>query len=243
VGVNQPPRRLTASEVRYRDFEPAIEKAQSLGTYSLGNLPVMFGEFGTFFSFNGIYQARQEEYLTSTCMLDNYYEAFERMNLGQMVWCYASENTWAKGDLWNHEDFSILDQEGHWRGEYAWARPHARSLAGKPIEAHFYSDFHYFDPDKGVQPPLHEFLVRYQSKESSAPSEIIVPELQYPDGFYVWVSDGHCFFDSKTRTLLHYPTNDAPGAEHSVRLLPPLPGNPNVGWKYFFKGERAIEKD
>jgi hypothetical protein len=243
VGVNQPPRDLTASEVRYRDLQPALVQARSLATYSMSDLPSLFGEFGTFFSFNGIYNARQEDYLTSACLLDDYYEALERMGAGNMLWCYSSQNTFDKGDGWNHEDFSVIDQDGSWRGQLAWARPHARALAGKPISSHFWSDYHYFDPDKGQVPPLHEFEVRYQSKESAAPTEILVPDVQYPNGFYVWISDGRCFFDSTTRTLFHYPANDAPGAEHFVRLLPPLDNNPNVGWRYFFEGDHVIERE
>lgn len=243
VGINQPPRSFSATQVRYRDYQSAMEKARSLNTYSMGNPPTIFGEFGTFFTFNGIYQARQEDYEPSAHVLDNYFEAMERMGAGGMLWCYSPENTFAKGDGWNHEDFSIVDQEGSWRGELAWARPHARALAGKPLASHFWSEYHYFDPDKGVVAPVREFEVRYASKETVAPSEIQVPEIQYPDGFYVWLSDGHCAFDPATRTLYHWPSADAPGAEHWVRLLPPLDGRENEGWRYFFRGDRVVERD
>lgn len=242
VGVNQPPRNFSASEVRYRDYQPAMAQAASLATYSLGDLPTVFGEFGTFFSFNGLFQSRQEDYLTSACVLDDYYEALERLGAGGMLWCYAPQNTFAKGDGWNHEDFSIVDEDGQLRAPLAWARPHATALAGKPVSSHFWSDYHYFDPDKGVVPPVREFEVRYASKETAAPTEIVVPDLQYPDGFFVWLSDGECVFDPATRTLFHYPADDAPDAEHRVRLLPPLPGNDNADWRYFFQGDHVVER-
>ncbi|MGC4113101.1 MAG: cellulase family glycosylhydrolase [Myxococcales bacterium] len=242
-GINQPPRKMTATEVRYRDYQAPMEKAASLSRYSMGNPPTLFGEFGTFFTFNGIYQARQEEYLTSACILNDYYEAMERMGMGGMLWCYSAGNTFEKGDQWNHEDFSILDQDENLRAAQAWARPHARALAGKPLSSHFYSDLHYFDPDKGVVPPVREFEVRYASKETVAPSEIAIPDQQYPEGFYVWLSDGHCVFDPATRTLMHYPSDDAPETVHTLKILPPLEGRVNEGWRYFFKGDKVLTRD
>jgi len=91
--------------------------------------------------------------------------------------------------------------------------------------------------------PWLEFEVSYASKETTAPTEIVVPSLQYPDGFYVWVSDGRCHYDTRTQTLYHYPSDDAPGAVHWVRLLPPLPHRQAQGWQYFFKDEKVISEN
>ncbi|MGI5863630.1 MAG: cellulase family glycosylhydrolase [Myxococcales bacterium] len=242
-GFNQPSRSFTVEEVRYRDYQPNLEAMRAHSVNALGNIPVVFGEFGTYFNFGGIEQARASGYAVSAHILDNYFEAFERMFQSRILWCYSPENDYELGDLWNHEDFSIIDPEQKPRGELAWARPHARFLAGKPVSTHFWSDYHYYDPDKGVPDPRREFEVRYASKETEAPSEIVVPEVQYPDGFYVWVSDGRCYFDPKTATLYHYPSRDEPGVEHWVRLLPPDPLRENDGWKYFFKGEQVVERN
>ena len=86
------------------------------------------------------------------------------MFAGCMVWCYSADNDYVLGDEWNHEDFSILDFNQQPRGQMAFGRPHARALAGKPISTHFYSDYHYFDPDKGEIPVVHEFEVHYASQ-------------------------------------------------------------------------------
>ena len=91
--------------------------------------------------------------------------------------------------------------------------------------------------DKGVAPPLHEFEVRYGSRESKAPSEIVVPPVQYANGFYVWLSDGRAYFDAKTHTLYHYPSADDPGTEHWLRIRPPLPNADGADWQYFFDGK------
>ncbi len=241
MGVNQPPRDLSESEIRHRDYTAQIEQVRSLSYHALGNVPVVFGEFGTYFNFNGIQTSIKNNYIVSEHVLDNYYEGFEGLFQSRMLWCYSPENDRQYGDLWNKEDFSVIDFNDQPRAERAWSRPFARATAGKPISTHFYSDLHYFDPDKGKQIPLREFELRYMSKETDAPTEIFVPRVQYPDGFYVWVSDGRCYYDHKTRVLYHYPDRDEPEAEHWIRLLPPLPGEQNEGWSYFFDGPRVVK--
>ena len=250
LGFNVEPRPFTSEQVRYRekDYQKGLEGVHSLATYSLGNLPVVFGEFGTYFNFNNKFgkggtltnNAKANAYQVSAHVLDNYYEAFEAMLQSNILWCYSPENDERKGDLWNREDFSVAGPDQKWRGELAWQRPHPRALAGKPLETHFYSPLHYFDSDKGVVDPVGEYYLRYGSRETDAPTEIFVPQVQYNQGFYVWVSDGHCHWDPITRTLYHYPDKDDPGVEHWVKLLPPLPGREAVSWKYFVNGDRVV---
>lgn len=250
LGFNVDPRKFTVEEVRYRDYTTPMINETLPAQYSLGNIPYVYGEFGTYFNFNNYVDAdrqfvnvsHEQGYAVSAAFLDNYYEALEKMNAGRMLWCYSPDNDERQGDWWDHEDFSILGFDQKLRAESAWARPHARALAGKPISTHFYSDHHYFDPDKGVPNPLHEFEVRYGSKETDAPTEIVVPRVQYPDGFYVWVSDGTCYFDAKTSTLYHRPSRDEPGFEHYVILRMPQPdaGQENIGWSYFFKDDTMV---
>lgn len=241
-GFNVAPRSFVPEQVRYRDYTQALQKASALSRYSLGNVPVVFSEFGASFDFNGISAAKKAGYDVSAAFLNDYHEAFERLFQSNMLWCYSPENDYGKGDGWNREDFSILDPRQAPRGELAWSRPHARALSGKPISTHFNSDYHSFDPDKGVAPARREFEVRYAAPETSAPSEIVVPQAQYPDGFYVWLSDGQAFFDPERSLLTHRPERDEPGLEHWVRIRPPLPGSLNDGWQYFFKQGQTLAR-
>ena len=250
LGFNVEPRPFTAEQVRYRekDYQKGLEGVHSLAAYSMGNLPVVFGEFGTYFNFNNKFlpggkltnNAKANAYQISAHVLDNYYEAFEAMLQSNILWCYSPENQERLGDLWNREDFSVLGPDQEWRASTAWSRPHPRALAGKPLETHFYSPLHYFDPDKGVVPPVGEYYLRYGSRETGAPTEIFVPQVQYKNGFYVWLSDGHCHWDSETRTLYHYPDKDDPQVEHWIKLLPPLAKREAVGWRYFVNGDRVV---
>ena len=252
-GFNAEPRQFTAEQVRYRNYEPKIREAMGLAKYSLGNIPTVFGEFGTYFNYNNTYtrddntgklklnnKSKADGYIVSSHIFNNYFEAMERVFASRILWCYSSENTETHGDLWNREDFSVLGPDRKPRSELAWSRPYARALAGKPVSTHFHSDFHYFDPAKGTANPKREFVVRYASKETSAPTEIFVPKVQYGEGFYVWVSDGFCHYDNRTNILYHYPSKDEPGAEHWVKLRPPISGKEDAGWKYFFKGDQMV---
>jgi hypothetical protein len=241
VGLIQEPRDFTVDEIQHRDYTEGLETAMEKAHWSLGNVPVVYGEFGTYYNFNGIEQSIEEDYEVSAHVLDNYYESFEELFLGHMQWVFTTDNSYEEGDWWNGEDFSVIDPNGDPRGEQAYSRPYARALAGKPVATHFYSPLRYFDPDKGTPNPVGEFFVEYESRESDAPTEIFVPEaLHYPDGFYVWISDGRAIYDPDKHLLYHYPGEDAPGVNHTVRLLPPIEGLVNEDWDYFFSGERMV---
>ncbi len=266
IGFNQPPRDFQVEELRYRDYTDGIRSAAQWAVDWMGNAPVVFGEFGSYFNLGGIEKAMSLGYPLTANILDNNYEVFEQQMLSRMVWCLSLGNDARFGDQWNKEDFSIRgpavrDADGHvtdpgpWRAAESWARPHAKALAGRPISTHYYSPLHYYDPRKGIPDPYGEFEVRYAAKEVAAPTEISIPEvrvpatgadgsvtervLPYPDGFYVWLSDGFARYDPERHVLYHHPTDDAPGAEHWVRIRPPREGAREDGWQYFFLGDQA----
>ena len=301
LGFDAPSRDFAVDEVQYRDYQAGMASSMASSYTSLGNIPAIYGEFGTYYNFGGLAKSQSLDYLVSSSILDNYYEALEKMMTSRLLWCYTPNNDAHYGDLWNKEDFSIrgpavVDTDGNvvdsgpWRSSIAWARPYARAVAGKPISMHYYSPLHYFDPKKDTPDPVGEFEIRYESRETGAPTEIAIPaptnsglvmdeggrlltdpagqplkgpdptkfyvqistpgkpvELKpvvaatpYPDGFYVWLSDGKAFYDPTAHVLYHYPDNDAPDTVHWVRLLPPIEGANNTGWKYFFKGDQVV---
>jgi len=176
--------------------------------------------------------------------LDNYYEAYENLFLSRLLWNLTIDNTNEKGVQWNYEDFSIVGPAADnypLRSELAWSRPYPMAMSGKPLATHFYSDFHYYDPDKGKPDPWREFYLKMGSKEVDAPTAIYIPKAQYPDGFYVWLSDGWAQYNDSLQTLYYFPTKDDPSWEHEVTVRPPQKGREYAGWNYFFKGNRALQ--
>jgi hypothetical protein len=234
LGMNQPPRDFTVEEKRFRDYVPAIKGAVESSTFSLGNPPTVVGEFGTYYNFGGIEKAMAQDYAVSSVVLDRYFEAYESMLLHHIMWCYSPENSAAVGEGWNNEDFSMLGPDQKPRSAQAYSRPFARYLSGKPVSTHFYSDFHYYDPDPYQHIPYHEFVVTFKTRETTAPTEIFVPPLQYPDGFYVYISDGHCDYDPARHILYFYPRRTDPNTIHSLRLRPPYDDDGDRDWNYFF---------
>ncbi len=260
LGFNQPERDFSPDEIKYRDYTEELKKGAHWSAYVLSNIPVVFGEFGTYWNYKvkpallgeeydgnllGAEQSRAIDYAISKEYLDNYYEAFEKLFLSNFLWCYTSTNTAEDGDGWNREDFSIVTNDPETgtlvtRGESAWSRPYPEALSGKPVSLHYYSPHHYFDPDKGVPDAEREFEVVFESKETEAPTRIVVPEAAYPDGFYVWLSDGWAAWDVADRVLYVHPERDEPGARHTVRLRPPIPGQDTTGWSYFIVGDQVV---
>jgi hypothetical protein len=98
----------------------------------------------------------------------------------------------------------------------------------------FHSDYTYYVPEKGKARPLHEFHMSMASKETSAPTEIYVPDVQYPEGFYVWLTDGWVQYDKKNQMLYYYPTGDLPDWVHEVTIRMPQKGVEMEGWSYYF---------
>ncbi len=244
LGINQPPREFNENEWKYRDFRDNIEAIYNKSRFSLGNIPVVFGEFGTYFNFDGIDKSKASDYLISAQILDNYYRAFEELNISNMVWCWSPENSHEYGEGWDLEDFSIVGPELKPRGEYAYVRPYARATSGELVQSRFYGPYGYLDPEKGEALPTGEFYMEMKSKEVDAATELFVPVLQYPTGFYVWVSDGRCYYDDARQLLHWYPDEDGPEVTHWVRLRPPNPAGAAdmEGWSYFFRGDKVLQK-
>jgi hypothetical protein len=236
IGINVDPRDFQVDEWLYRDFVPEIQKVLATNAQTTGNIPVVFGEFGTYFNFNGIAEAQADDYAISAAILNRYYEAFEELGLGRILWCYSPDNTAENGDGWNREDFSILGPDRKPRAWQAFLRPHARATSGRLISQRFHGPLAFLDPAPGEALEDRLFELTMETRQTAAPTAVFVPTLQYPEGFFVWLSDGAAYYDRETQLLFWYPTNEAPGTTHSLRLRPRAT---QQDWDYFFDGPRS----
>jgi hypothetical protein len=241
IAVYPEPRDFTVDEVKLRDYTEGIFAAIKLAAFSLGNPPVILGEFGTYFNFGGIETAEAMNYAPSAQILDNYYRVLEENMINSTVWCYSPENTEADGENWNKEDFSVLGPDRRPRGLDAYNRVSPRFTSGRLVSFKYNSPLAYYEPRPGVPTPVREFTMEMMGLETSAPTEIYVPAQQYPDGFYVYVSDGRCAFDNDRHILYWYPSDDDPNVNHDIRIRPPYPGYGDTGWNYFFLGDEVME--
>jgi len=240
VGFNVPPREFNLDEHLYKDYTAPLRELQERGPTWLGNVPVVVGEFGTYFNFGGIQESMNNDYRISGNILNAEYEAFEELSLGRMIWCFAADNDAKYGEWWNHEDFSIIGPDGEPRGWPAYVRTHVRATSGKLVGESFVSQYAFWDPEKGERRPDGAYDLTMESRETTAPTEVFVPVRYYPEGFYVWLSDGVAYHDPERQILYWYPTDDQPDHQHTLRIEPPYADREALGWSYFFRGDEVL---
>jgi len=170
-----------------RYFIEALRELRSWSEREMGGVPTLLGEFGLPFDLSGGRAYRTGRYRAHERALSAYYDAIDANLLDSTIWNYSAGNSHERGDLWNGEDLSIFCRDDceagrSETGEAAdsggralrgFVRPYARAVAGDILEMRF-------DARRGV------FLLRYAPDPAvSAPTEIFVPELQFPRGFTI----------------------------------------------------------
>jgi hypothetical protein len=290
-GFNMPYRVFKVEEKRRKkkEYLTSILTHISSARKNMGNIPVILGEYGTYFTLSSkpaiieqneetsiwkkaVENARSENYIIQKYIINDEYEALEDIGIGRIIWCWSWENDDWRGEGWNAENFSIVERrdseeckpvskkarscdddpyivrldDGTYivpRGYEAYARPHPNFLAGKLKSLQFFSELHYFDPEKGIPNPVGEFTLELESKETDEPTEIFIPYyIYYPDGFFVWVSDGYIIYDHKNFRLYWYHEVDEPGFIHKIVIRPPIEGKISDDWDYFVKEDVIVSR-
>jgi hypothetical protein len=177
--------------------------------------PTLIGEVGIPYDMYGKKAYRTGDWSMQVRAMDATMRALEENLLGFTIWNYTADNSNSRGDQWNDEDLSIFsrDQQSDpsdihsgGRALEAVVRPYACAVAGEPLRLHF-------DPTRRA----FEFEFRHDPKVT-APTELFLPDLQYPEGFVVDVTDGSYEFDRSRQMLLyrHAVARDT----HRIRVSP-----------------------
>jgi hypothetical protein len=132
-------------------------------------------------------------------------QAVEDNLFNSTLWNYTPDNSNAHGDLWNDEDFSIYSRDQRTnprdinsggRALEAIVRPYPLATAGELLKANF-----------NPRTRIFKMMFRHNLK-ISAPSEIYVPNYQYPSGYSIRVSDGRYEIQRSKQILLYWPDPD-----------------------------------
>jgi len=193
----------------------------------LGQVPILLGEVGIPYDVNGSLIRKPGDYSVQATLLDALISAMEQNWVSFTLWNYNPSNTVAHGDVWNMEDFSIINLEPPARDkqnthydkiEYkggraldAIIRPYASKVAGIPKRTSWNRRTRTFT-----------FSWQAMDTTSEAPksaiTEIFVPEYltrgSVPE---IVVKHGEYEFHALNQTL-HVKTSDEPGAMYSVTI-------------------------
>jgi len=156
-------------------------------------IPTLIGEFGLPYDLNKkeAYQIfrnnPKKAWEKHIKLLTMYYNALDANLLHSTQWNYTADNTNEWGDLWNMEDFSIFSRDQQLnpnnidsggRAIGGFCRPHFIHCSGIPLKMSFnYKEktFNFeFDADSSIQ----------------APTILYIPNIQYPNGYKIEVSEG-----------------------------------------------------
>jgi hypothetical protein len=199
-----------------RYFIDALRELKDWSARRMGGVPTLLGEFGLPFDLSGGAAYRSGDYRVHEKALSAYYDAVDANLLDSTIWNYSAGNRHSRGDLWNTEDLSIFcrddlesgrtetgdPQDAGGRALRGFVRPYARATAGEILEMRF-------DSRRGI------FLLRYRPDPAiSAPTEVFVPELQFPFGFAI-EAEG-CEAEVRRESLLLRAT---PGSKEARLLL------------------------
>jgi hypothetical protein len=197
-----------------QSFVEQLARIRTQATELMGGIPTLIGEFGIAFDLRGKRAYRTGNFSQQVRAMDRTWRAMEANLLSGTLWNYTADNDNQRGDQWNGEDLSIFsrDQQSDpydinsgGRALEAIVRPYARKVAGEPLEMAFsLKDGHF------------SFAFRHYP-DVEAPTEIFVPNLQYPDGYEVEASDGEYEIDRDAQALIYRHRAEQPVHRIQVR--------------------------
>jgi hypothetical protein len=180
LAVDEHTRELVTGEDAVRaTHRAALGRIVAASEERMDGAPTLIGEFGVPFDLDDGAALRNGDCSAPARALASYMEAMDAHLLGFTLWNYTPDNTNAHGDGWNGEDLSIISRDQpEGRAVAGFCRPYPLATAGQPTALSF-------DPDTRV--------LRYTYRPEpavSAPTELYVPAVQYPDGCSVEVDGG-----------------------------------------------------
>ena len=205
---------LGAQRVR-RMFAEQLHGIKHWAIREMNQAPTVIGEFGVPFDLKNKHAYRSGDFGPQTRALDSYLDALDANLLNWTLWNYTPDNDNRWGDQWNDEDLSIFSRDQQTnpqdinsggRALEAVVRPYARAIAGEPLHMKFERKSRRF-----------EFEFRHHVA-ITAPTEIFVPNYQYPQGYQVEVSDGTYEIDRAGQTLIYRHSDQQ--EVHNLRIAP-----------------------
>jgi hypothetical protein len=216
LGADSSSRKILLGQSRVRrSFVDQIGRIIQHSKTDMNNAPTLIGEVGIPFDMHKKEAYRSGNFVRQMNALDATMTALEKNYVSFTLWNYTADNTNIRGDLWNDEDLSLYSRDQKigsgsihdgGRALLAAVRPYPCKTAGDPLEISF-----------EIRTKIFEYKFRH-IEHIETPTDIFVPEFQYPDGFQVEVSDGTYEYDRQCQTLTYRYTLVQP--LHTIRIKP-----------------------
>jgi len=196
-----------------RSFARQLAAQRRAAETQLGGAPVIIGEIGIPYDMDDKDAFHTGDYRRQQLALDRSLEALEANLLSATLWNYTADNSNARGDQWNDEDFSIFsrdqqlepdDPDSGGRALEALLRPYPMAVAGDPLSMSY-------DRREGI----FNFEFRHDVKVVE-PTIVYLPKLAFPRGCRISVSDGEATLDAAGQRLTYRHTSSR--QEHTLRL-------------------------
>jgi hypothetical protein len=205
---------ITSHAIR-RSLASQLKHLKLISRNKLNNIPVLIGEMGIPMNLNDATAYKTGDFSAQEKAMDRCMRAVEDNLMNVTLWNYTADNDNAHGDQWNDEDFSIFshdqqdspsDINSGGRAIAAVVRPYPRATNGEPLHMSF-----------DIKKRLFSFKYRHND-DMSLPTEIFIPDFQYPDGYMVTVSDGRWEKDNHSQILKYWHT--AEFKIHEIKIVP-----------------------
>jgi len=216
LGVDSHAEKLVATPWRIRkNYAGQIENYKRQAVEEMGGVPTVIGETGIAFDLQEKRAYKTGDFSTAVRAMGRVLRAMDDALVSYTLWNYTPDNTNAHGDLWNDEDLSIFsctqqtdpeDINSGGRALEAVVRPYASKVAGEPLKMSF-----------DIVRKRFGFEFRHDPAVD-APTEIFVPNYQYPSGIRVTLSDGTFEHDVQLQILSYRHTRKV--QVHQIRIEP-----------------------
>jgi hypothetical protein len=193
---------ITSHAVR-KSLASQLKHLKLISKNKLNNLPVLIGEMGIPMNLNDATAYKTGDFSAQIKAFDRCLRAVEENLMNVTLWNYTADNDNTRGDQWNQEDFSIFsrDQQDNpsdvnsgGRALSAVIRPYPRATSGEPLNITFNIN-------------KRKFCYKFRHDDETAmPTEIYVPDYQYPNGYKVKISDGRYEKVTSTQILKYWHT-------------------------------------
>ena len=183
-------RALAGVQAIEQSYVAGLAKLAAKGDELPGGAPSIVGECGIPYDMNGAESYRRwaagergpDVWRAQTVALELMYNALDRLLLSSTQWNYtvSNRNDPMVGDGWNQEDLSIWSQDqvvegagigSGGRAVAGFCRPYVRAAQGNLISQRFDREGGSFEAVVELDPSV------------TAPTEVFVPEGQFPTGF------------------------------------------------------------